>query len=321
MENSLSISLVILTCNRKESVIAALKHLLRQKRQPDEIIVVDNHSSDGTDSYIGEHFKSVKLLRMDRNLGCAGRNHGIKAARGDVVVTLDDDIFFEHADSLARLENLFQKDRRLIALNFKVLDFETKEMLAFNWFHPYKMEEYCDRSFITDYISEGAVAFRRAIFEEVGYYPEVFFISHEGPDLAYRILDSGYDLNYSSEISVLHRCATNQRASWRNTYYDTRNQIWLAVRNLPFADAVLHIAYRVLTTFMFAVRRRQLGWYVKAIWDGFTGIRSQLAFRHPVQKATLRRIKKIQAHKPGFLYKVPSFWRRTKAINQKFSIS
>lgn len=321
MKDKISISLVILTCNRKESIIASLEDLLLQKRQPDEIIVVDNHSSDDTDTYIREHFESVKLLRMEQNIGCAGRNHGIKVARGEIVVTLDDDIFFEDSESLCKLEKLFQKDPRIVVVNFKVLDFETREMLAFNWFHPYKMEEYWDRSFPTDYISEGAVAFRKQIFHEVGYYPEAFFISHEGPDLAYRILDSGYELNYSPQIGVLHRCDKNQRTSWRNTYYDTRNQIWLAVRNLPFRYAMVHIIYRTMTTFLFAVRRRQLGWYAKAIWDGFAGIGKQLQFRHPIRIATMRRIRRIQAHKPGFLYKIPSFLRRTRAINQKFRIN
>ena len=315
----MKITLVNLTCNRKDSIEALLQSIKKQYLQPDEIIVVDNNSKDGTFSYISKRFPGVIILQLEKNMGAAGRNEGIKRATGNIIVTLDDDVFFAESNGIERINQIFRQEEEIAVLNFKILDDETRKILPFNWFHPYKIEDHSDRNFITDYISEGAVAFRKEIFDKVGYYPEEFFISHEGPDLAYRILDAGYDIYYSSYISVVHKCSTVHRVKWRNTYYDTRNQIWLAVRNLPFFRAIFHIAYRLITTLLFSLKRKQLKWYIKAVIDGFMGIKKELQYRKPISRDTVRQLKKIRKNKPGVVYNILSFMKRAKSINEKFT--
>jgi GT2 family glycosyltransferase len=314
----MKISLVILTCNRKSSISLLLESIEQQNRIPDEVIVVDNDSEDGTSDYVKTHFEKVVLVRLPQNMGASGRNEGIKRATGDVIITLDDDVFFSGPSGVEDIEKIFGERKEISVLNFQILDGQTGEIIPFNWFHPYKMEDYADKELLTDYISEGAVCFRKEVFDTVGYYPEEFFISHEGPDLAYRLLDNGYGIHYSPEVKVLHKCSTEHRVTWRNTYYDTRNQIWLAVRNLPFTKAALHITYRLLTTFLFALRRKQLNWYFKAVFDGFTGIKSELRYRKPISKETIRKIREIKKNNPRIFYKISSFIKRTKSINSKF---
>ena len=81
------------------------------------------------------------------------------------------------------------------AVNFRVVDKETGEQI--NWCHHRKLEEFADRRFDTYEISEGAVAFRREVVIDAGLYPEIYFISHEGPDLALRIMDLGFRVIYN----------------------------------------------------------------------------------------------------------------------------
>lgn len=314
----MKISLVILTCNRRDGVGSLLKSIELQSVCPDEIIVVDNDSTDGTADFISSHFSNVLVVSLPKNLGASGRNEGIRKATGEVIVTLDDDVFFADEDSIKKIKEIFTKDNELSVLNFQILDGD-KNIIPFNWFHPYKMEDYAHKSFITDYISEGAVCFRKNVFDTVGYYPEEFFISHEGPDLAYRLLDAGYNIYYSPDVKVIHKCSTEHRVSWRNTYYDTRNQIWLAVRNLPVISAMFYIIYRLITTFLFSLRRRQLNWYFKAVLDGFKGIRRELYYRKPISKNTIKKIKYIRKNNPGVIYKISSFIKKTNSINKKFS--
>lgn len=58
-----------------------------------EVIVVDNGSTDGSAAYVREHFPTVKLLALDRNLGFgAGSNAGFQAAKNDIVVLLNSDM-------------------------------------------------------------------------------------------------------------------------------------------------------------------------------------------------------------------------------------
>ena len=319
MGNNNQISLVILTCNRKNTLSDLLNEIRHQTYQPSEVIIVDNNSNDGTYSMVGSKYPDIKIIKLSQNIGCAARNIGIRSALGDIIVTLDDDVFFKDHTAIAKVNKIFLRNSKINVLNFKILDYYTHQLLSFNWFHPYNMENYCDSEFVTDYISEGAVAFRRTVFDAAGYYPEDFFLSHEGPDLAYRILDSGFDIHYSPEIEVLHKCSSIQRDPWRNTYYDTRNQIWLAVRNLPFFSATFHICYRLFTTFLFGLRRRHLRWYFKAVFDGFNGIPHQKKFRRPISRSTQLRLKEIRRNKPGLLYQASSFTKRTRSINEKFA--
>src|SRR5713226_2733419 len=58
-----------------------------------EIIVVENASTDGRAEFLREPFPSVKVLALDRNLGFGGgSNAGFREARNDVVVLLNSDM-------------------------------------------------------------------------------------------------------------------------------------------------------------------------------------------------------------------------------------
>src|SRR5258708_26003956 len=77
-----------LLANYLPSVVEALSG------NPDnEIIVVENASTDGSAEFLREHFPSVKVLVLDRNLGFGGgSNAGFRAARNDIVVLLNSDM-------------------------------------------------------------------------------------------------------------------------------------------------------------------------------------------------------------------------------------
>ena len=58
-----------------------------------EIIVVDNGSSDGSVEMMRRRFPSVRVLALDRNLGFGGgSNAGFRAAKNDIVVLLNSDM-------------------------------------------------------------------------------------------------------------------------------------------------------------------------------------------------------------------------------------
>jgi len=317
-QDSTRLTVSILTCNRAPILSDLLNDLKRQNIRPQpEIIVVDNHSSDGTGEMVRQSFPEVVYIRLPENKGCSGRNVGMARARGDIVVTLDDDVFLNSADELVKIVDIFNRRPDVHVVNFKVLDYETKKLIPFNWYHPKPYEKNSGKTFDTDYISEGAVAFRKSVFAKAGYYPEDYFISHEGYDLVYRLLGEGYRIIYTGDIEVLHQCSPAQRTPWRNAYYDTRNYIWLIVKYYPFLSLLGHIPYRLLTTFLFSLRRGQLGWYFRAVWDAFRGIPSQWRKRKVMNRQTQNRLKEIRREMPGFFYRVSHFFRRTSWANER----
>ncbi|OFV99919.1 MAG: hypothetical protein A3F68_10135 [Acidobacteria bacterium RIFCSPLOWO2_12_FULL_54_10] len=86
-------SIVIPTWNGKDLLGKYLPTVLAGCHPDDEIIVVDNASTDGTAKFVRQRFPQVRLLVMPRNLGFGGgSNAGIQAARHPIVVLLNNDM-------------------------------------------------------------------------------------------------------------------------------------------------------------------------------------------------------------------------------------
>ena len=88
-----TISVIIPVFNRREEVRRALASVLRQTRPADEIVVVDDASSDGSAEAVAALGEArIKLVRHKQNRGAAAaRNSGIEAAAGAWVALLDSD--------------------------------------------------------------------------------------------------------------------------------------------------------------------------------------------------------------------------------------
>ncbi len=85
------VSVVIPTWNRASLVTRALRSVLDQTRPPDEVLVVDDGSSDDTAERVRAQFPTVRLLTQ-QNLGVsAARNAGIREATGEWIALLDSD--------------------------------------------------------------------------------------------------------------------------------------------------------------------------------------------------------------------------------------
>lgn len=85
-------SVVIACYNQRDFIADALQSALSQTHPSREVIVVDDASSDGTDSVIEGFGSAVRLVRMETNRGASeARNAGTALARGNYIVYLDGD--------------------------------------------------------------------------------------------------------------------------------------------------------------------------------------------------------------------------------------
>ena len=296
--HGLSYSIVVLTFNRNHLLEPLLADLQVFARVGAQIIIVDNASTIAAET-ITRLYPGVTLIRAPRNLGAAGRNLGFDAATGDVIICLDDDVYGLSRDALERLNEIFT-DSRIGAVNFTVLEEGTGRIV--NWVHHRSVEQFSDAVFETYEITEGAVAFRRSILQRVGGYPEAFFLSHEGPDLAFRIMNQGSQVIYSPTVSVTHSFAPEGRTSWRNYYYDTRNTLWLAARNLPMSYGFRVVARQSLAMLLYSLRDGYFKWWSKGIWDGVRGLRTAWGERRVLSHETMRRIYRIDSFRPPLHY-------------------
>ena len=84
-------TVIVLTHNRSDLLRRGLESILAQRMEC-EVIVVDNGSQDGTAEMVRREFPKVQLVALAENTGIRGRNLGVQAAHGNVVLSLDDDI-------------------------------------------------------------------------------------------------------------------------------------------------------------------------------------------------------------------------------------
>jgi GT2 family glycosyltransferase len=90
------LSVIIVTWNGRRFLDACLRAVTAQLHPDDEIIVVDNGSIDGTTVWLRHAWSAVRLVALPANLGFAGGvNVGLRAARGDLLLLLNNDAFVE----------------------------------------------------------------------------------------------------------------------------------------------------------------------------------------------------------------------------------
>jgi len=85
------VSVVLTTYNRKSMLGRALRSVCAQTRAPDEIIVCDDGSTDGTEQKLSIEFPSVVWLKQENKGVACARNLGIRHARGSWIALLDSD--------------------------------------------------------------------------------------------------------------------------------------------------------------------------------------------------------------------------------------
>lgn len=298
VSNEVFFSIVILTFNREEYI----------KKQLDcfsiipniEIIIVDNHSDTEYAAQIATNYPNVSVIRLNKNYGAVGRNYGIAAARAPLIITLDDDVWGITNDHLSRLIQLFEGNVDVDCVCFHIVDEKSK--LTTNWIHHCHKNEFDHREFETYEISEGAAAFRKSCFDRIGLYPEKFFISHEGPDLAFRIINSDRKIIYSPDVQVTHAHAKEGRTSWRRYYYDTRNLIWLAYRNYNKRMLIKRFIIQLAAMFFYSVRDGYISYFFKALFDGISELKKMKGERRPLTSRAYKKLKMLDKNRPSLLF-------------------
>lgn len=300
---STPVTIAILNYQRRDALRAALEAARAQRYAPLEVLAVDNASTDGSPEMVRDEFPDVHLIALPENMAAAARNEGVRAAKGEIVFTLDNDVRFTTPDDVARGVAAFDRHPRAAVVNFAILGPDGR-LSQRDWCHPRDCGRWAHAEFLTDYVLEGASACRRSAFLAAGGYWPPFFIGHEGWDLALRLLDAGHELVYAPDVRVRHMVDPTVRPSSRIYYTFTRNSIWVALRNYRPAAASASIARDLALMGFAAARAGELGAFARGVADGMRGSARALRTRRAMSPATARRLSEIRALKPSLLARV-----------------
>jgi glycosyltransferase involved in cell wall biosynthesis len=114
-----SVSVVVPTYNRENEICRAIDSVLAQTRPADEIIVVDDGSTDETESVIRSQYNGrVRYIRQENKGVAAARNNGIWSANHDLVAFLDSDDAWSPSKLQSQLPLMKQSDVVLSATDW-----------------------------------------------------------------------------------------------------------------------------------------------------------------------------------------------------------
>jgi GT2 family glycosyltransferase len=218
------VSIVIVTWNRKNGVINLLRSIQNNTYKDVEVIVVDNHSTDGTVKEIRSNFPWVKLIVMpDSSYGaCEEFNIGFPNAIGKYIAVLDDDSMLP-PNWIENAVKKFEGEPEDVA----VLATKIVEPSGLSWPSKDKM----NKEFYCGFFSGAGTIIRRSALKKTRGYPKEYFIFGNEDELAAQFLSKGYKIKYFPEVTTYHRFGSEYRKSSSRLakkvfYYYMRNRLW-----------------------------------------------------------------------------------------------
>jgi len=163
------VSLIVTVLNEARSLPALLDSIAAQTRSPDEVIVCDGGSTDGTlDLLRAEKRFPLRVIERPGSNISQGRNAAIEAATGDVIASTDAGVRL-HPDWLARLIAPIERGSSPVCGGFFLPDVSTPFEVAMGATVLPQLDEIDPVTFLP---SSRSVAFTKAAWQAAGGYPE-----------------------------------------------------------------------------------------------------------------------------------------------------
>ncbi len=305
------VSVIIVNWNAGDLLARCVSSILAQTVLPQEIIVVDNASTDGSAKRIVEIFPSVKVIESNRNLGFAAANNlAIREASpaSEWIAFLNPDAFPEPG-WLGALLDAAKNQPECVMFGSRLMDANSPAVLdgigdvyhasglAWRAGHGVLLGS-CDRVAREIFSPCAAAAmFRKDVLIAAGGFDEDFFCYSEDVDLGFRMRLLGHGCWYVPDSVALHvGSAVTGRRSDFTIYHGHRNLVWTFVKNMPgplfWLLLPLHLALNLMSIIWFALRG-QGAVILRAKRDALFGLPKMWRKRQQVQKVRVASIRDI----------------------------
>jgi GT2 family glycosyltransferase len=245
-----TVSILVVNYNGRAFVGDLLASLARQTLAVDEVVVLDNASTDGSADYLRARFPWVKLICSTVNTGFAqGNNLALAHARGEYVALLNPDTVVA-ADCLAELVRVLESDDRIAVTTARILrpdrspplesagaQFNNLGYYVSRYLHEANRLEF-ERPTTVAAMSACAMLLRRSALGGEALFDPDFFLCGEELELSLRLLARGYRIVAVPTARVEHRGSLSVRTVTRKSvlfhhFYFQRNRIKVLTKYYP----------------------------------------------------------------------------------------
>lgn len=229
------LSVVVVNWNTKEMLKGCLESVFSSFTQtPKEVIVVDNHSIDGSQEMVKKEFPNARLIENKDNLGFSRAcNQGIEESQSEYVAVLNSDTLVSPA-AFGQIVDFMDKHEQAGIAGPKLLDEDGSVQLSCRNFPSFK--EAAGHAFAgilnqanpytrsyrladwdhqtvreVDWVSGACMVLRKKALEEVGLFDESYFMYLEDVDLCYRMHQAGWKVYFYPDAQVTHISGQSSR--------------------------------------------------------------------------------------------------------------
>jgi len=269
-----------------------------------EILVIDNNSTDNSISWLKEHYPEVKILQQSENLGFAQANNlGMQYAidqNFDYVFLLNQDTLIEKGclDSLAAQ---IEESDKYGAVQPRIMLHPQTELVnslgnrihflgfGYTYGHKHRFEELSLTDNQVDYCSGAAVLFKTEVLKKVGLFDPELFMYHEDLDLGWRLSLNGWDNLVCDQAVIYHKYEFSR--SIKKYYFMERNRFKVIFQNYKLGTILLLLPALIIM---------EIGLLATSVKNGFLRekIRGYLYLLNPVNIVKiLSKRKEIQSQR------------------------
>ena len=216
----MKMSMVLISYNRKDEIERSLSSMMVQTRKPDEIILVDNASSDGTVEMVEKKFPHVKIIILPENKGlCFAANVGFRNAKSEYVGIVESDMTISR-NWVEEVIKAFEKEPRVGSVS--------------PYFLHWSKHGWIDCEYETEddylYMVNGCFAVRKEMFDKAGQNLEdsEYFLYVQEEEVTARIFNLGYKIKRVRTAMTYHKPAPGKgrvkNKRWQ--FYEMRNNLW-----------------------------------------------------------------------------------------------
>ncbi len=227
MNSTIILSIIVVNFETPEYTLGCLRSVFAHAPACSfEVILIDNGSRDDSLLRIREEIPQVIGIETGENIGFSRANNlGISNARGEFILLLNSDTLVLDK-SLDRMVEYLFADPKVGAVGPKQVDAEGRLQLSWGVFptffsellrkvlhyrlsiNDFKVREYLEGKFSgqarVDWVSGSCLMMRRSVLNQTGFLDPHFFMYFEDIDLCRRIQDKGWQVHFSSDMSILH---------------------------------------------------------------------------------------------------------------------
>lgn len=227
---SVKISYIIITWNGLSFMRELLASMHKQLQREDvEVIIVDNHSTDGTWEFLEQSYSWLKRIALPENKGVAyARNIAMRQAEGTYLFIIDNDICITDK-SVEYMERYMDANPQVGICGCKLLfsDGRLQEsckpypgvaaklrgILRPNAPFVYQWQIARNEPFEPVYLIGACQMIRKEVYVRIGDLDEAIFYGPEDCDYCLRAREAGWKVMYLPPVSMVHHCQRRTHAN------------------------------------------------------------------------------------------------------------